>query len=250
MHEADIRVSQQTGFSVITFNDVAPPNRVFDALNASMVELCAKTQRYAVMDFLSVSYLFSRSIGILVKFYKEMTSFGKMIAIINASDAVKEIIEISKIDKIIPVFQTADDFLKWAEIGMKEDEPFNEAIIRIERKNGAAIVLVEGDPQSVSSVNFGKQLDRIIRDICEEKVVLNLSGMIALDSAGIAAILEAARGMEAQGRALALAHVNDVIKDLLELLYLDRVLLIADSVADALDLLDRKIKPGNESGKE
>lgn len=59
--------------------------------------------RKVVFDFSKVSFMDSAGIGLLIGRYKLVKMLGGMIEIINASNTVKKILEMSGIIKIIPI---------------------------------------------------------------------------------------------------------------------------------------------------
>lgn len=78
---------------------VATP--VFDAWWRSFI---GKGGRTLVLDFCSLTYVSSSGLGSVVALAKELKSEGGYLAIANLGGLVKEVFEISMLDKVIPIW--------------------------------------------------------------------------------------------------------------------------------------------------
>lgn len=61
-----------------------------------------------VFDFTKVKFMDSAGIGLVLGRYKQANSFGGKLKIVNASERVKKILEMSGVAKIIPIINLDD----------------------------------------------------------------------------------------------------------------------------------------------
>jgi len=77
--------------------------------------------RHIIYGFEQVTFMDSSGIGMLIGRYKQLHALGGRIAIANATGKIKEIIQLSGLTKIIPMFDTIEDSLIYTE-GREKDE--------------------------------------------------------------------------------------------------------------------------------
>jgi len=64
-----------------------------------------------IIDISGVSFMDSSGIGVIIGRYKLVTSFGSKVKIVSSNETLGKILEMSGIEKIIPVYSTLDDAL-------------------------------------------------------------------------------------------------------------------------------------------
>ncbi|MBQ3031238.1 MAG: anti-sigma factor antagonist [Anaerotignum sp.] len=71
--------------------------------------------RNLVFDFTNVSFMDSSGIGMLIGRYKQLQSMQGRIAIICTEEKIVEIIRLSGLTKLFPIFDSLEDALSYAE---------------------------------------------------------------------------------------------------------------------------------------
>lgn len=71
--------------------------------------------RNLVFDFLGVTFMDSSGIGVMIGRYKETTALGGRIAIANPNEKIREIIRLSGLSRLLPVFDTVAEAIAYAE---------------------------------------------------------------------------------------------------------------------------------------
>ncbi len=103
---------------------------------------------------------------------------------------------------------------------------------RLTDEGGPIVIAFEGDIDLECSAEVrAVLLDCVSR---ERVVVVDLSGVGAIDSSGIATFLEAYQGARKKEGTFVLAAVGETVLRVLKLARLDGILTLADSVAEGL----------------
>lgn len=71
--------------------------------------------RNIIFDFKQVTFMDSSGIGMLIGRYKELQVFGGRIAIAEANPKIREIILLSGLKQILPLFHTLEEAITYAE---------------------------------------------------------------------------------------------------------------------------------------
>ncbi len=103
---------------------------------------------------------------------------------------------------------------------------------RIEEKQGATIVSLDGDVDLESSPAAREVLMKCVSDA--KKVLVDLSGVSYIDSSGVATLVEALQSARKKGTEFALAAVSEPTRRVLELARLDKVFTLHKTVEDGL----------------
>ena len=76
--------------------------------------------RNIIFDFTEVTFMDSSGIGVIIGRYKQLQAFGGRITIVCINDKIKEIIMLSGLTRLFPIYETMDDALIYTE-GRGED---------------------------------------------------------------------------------------------------------------------------------
>ncbi len=71
--------------------------------------------RNIIFDFENVSFMDSSGIGMMIGRYKQLHSFGGRISIYKANEKIKEIIRLSGLLYLIPIFTNMEEALLYSE---------------------------------------------------------------------------------------------------------------------------------------
>ena len=103
---------------------------------------------------------------------------------------------------------------------------------RIEEKQGATIVALDGDVDLESSPAAREVLMKSVSDA--KKVLVDLSGVSYIDSSGVATLVEALQSARKKDTEFALVAVSEPTRRVLELARLDKVFTLHKTVEDGL----------------
>ena len=101
------------------------------------------------------------------------------------------------------------------------------------RKNRSNVLPLEGEIDLHVSPNLTAALNRLI-DKKPKQVVVDLSGVTYIDSAGLAALIEGMQKIEAYGGKFAVAGLQEAVRPIFEIARLDQVFRIFRDVDAAL----------------
>jgi len=230
-----ILVVRQEGFTYVSSLQDLPNDNV-DEFNRIMASVCGQDSRNVVLDFSNVEYLYSRAVGSLVRFYKVQNAKGRYIVIIAPSPRLKNIFESISLTKLIPVFDSLDEFIMWQNTTGTEEES-TAADIRSELRGDIAVVTLEGDIESINRLD----LDRKFLDVFtglggSSKVVVDLSKVVSLDESAIFAMVALSERLSREKGQLILAGANEMIKDLLSIMGTDGDFAFTESVDAAMNI--------------
>lgn len=105
----------------------------------------------------------------------------------------------------------------------------------IEQESGSAVIRVSGDVDMVSSPALLKAAVGLLRDPGTVSLVINLSGVHFIDSAGVASLIEVLQVSRRRRAKLRLACLNDGPRDVLHLTRLLDVFEVHSTERSALD---------------
>ncbi|MCB9849548.1 MAG: STAS domain-containing protein [Phycisphaerales bacterium] len=103
----------------------------------------------------------------------------------------------------------------------------------IKSQNGGTVVEVAGEVTLDESPKFHSSLLEIIKD-SPERLVIELSEVTHIDSAGVGTLVEVFRRMKASGGRMFLVGLTPRVRGVFEITKLDRFFPILDTVDEAL----------------
>jgi len=110
--------------------------------------------------------------------------------------------------------------------------------IRMERRDGALLAMPEGRIDSATAREFEGAMRAAIQED-DRAVIVNLSQLSYISSAGLRAVLVVAKGLWKRDAAFALCALSDTVLDIVRLSGFDKIIRIHDTEAEALDSADR-----------
>ncbi|MBO5370186.1 MAG: anti-sigma factor antagonist [Clostridia bacterium] len=88
-HRYSIRIRNEADKKIVTY-----PNKDF------------------IIDLSDVTFMDSSGIGVIIGRYKLVTSFGSKVKIVSSNETLGKILEMSGIEKIIPVYKSLEEAVK------------------------------------------------------------------------------------------------------------------------------------------
>ena len=68
--------------------------------------------KHFIIDLTGVSFMDSSGIGVIIGRYKLIKSFGTTVSIVSSNPTLKKILEMSGIEKIIPIHQSLEEAIR------------------------------------------------------------------------------------------------------------------------------------------
>ena len=82
------------------------------ALHAALVNVAANRPKLLVLNMTEVAYMDSSGVGTLVELLRRVNAYKGKLALVNLSQRVRSVFEITKLDKFFNIFPTEEQALK------------------------------------------------------------------------------------------------------------------------------------------
>ncbi len=106
--------------------------------------------------------------------------------------------------------------------------------VRMERRGGALLAAPEGRIDSATARDFESKMKAAIQDD-DSAVVVNLSQLSYISSAGLRAVLVIAKGLWRRDASFALCELPDTVREIVQLSGFDKIIQIHGSEAEAIE---------------
>jgi anti-anti-sigma factor len=80
-------------------------------------------ERYIVVDFAQANYISSAGLRVLINAVKKLKSLGGAFALCNPSSSIQQVLEMSGLSDVIPVFGSLQDAIRAASPGTSSPAP-------------------------------------------------------------------------------------------------------------------------------
>ncbi len=108
---------------------------------------------------------------------------------------------------------------------------------RLTEQFGVAIVDLEGDITMQNAVNFRNWVVENLTKKGKNKIVFDFSKVTSVDSFGLGTFVSIHKTVTTNGGGIVFTGVNENIRKLLTITALDKVIRVANSVTEAINLL-------------
>jgi anti-anti-sigma factor len=105
--------------------------------------------------------------------------------------------------------------------------------LRFEKMGDIQVIHVKGRIESTTAEIFGQEIGRTIAD-GNHQLLLDLSGVSYINSAGLRAVLAAAKRLRNPGDRFALCGLSDEVREVFDLAGFTRILQVYPMVGDAI----------------
>jgi len=109
-----------------------------------------------------------------------------------------------------------------------------DLVIDTRREGEAAVVSLQGEVTVFSSPTLRERLQEVLQ-AGPRRVVLDLSGVLYVDSSGVATFVEALRETRSQQGEMVLAGASERVRGVIEIARLDTLFPMAGTVEEALE---------------
>jgi len=189
-----------------------------DELLRPLEEAINEGKRHILLDVSSISYLRSSSIGKIVSHHQSVKKMGGALCMVNVSNTLNNLLIELKLDKVLNLFTTEEECLieynAWegnTELTNEDDMEFNYK--KNISPNGVQFILT-GMFNVLSSKNtFAKDLYNTAETA--DKITLDLSNLLLIDSTGLGAFLKAAGKFKKRDKKIILKSPSSLVADLL-----------------------------------
>ena len=104
--------TKQIGGGVIVSLTGSASMELCDQLNAALFEACGKKPETLVVDLSRLDFICSLGLGGLVAAYLRQQNHGGRLAVAAPNEAVLEVLNVTRLGTLLPVFKTSEAALK------------------------------------------------------------------------------------------------------------------------------------------
>jgi len=108
----------------------------------------------------------------------------------------------------------------------------NDMKINFTQEEGKLIVSVSGDIDAYHSGDFKKSIREELESVDAHTVVLDMSNVAYIDSAGLGSLVALLKDVRTKGKEFVLASLKPNVKRIFEMTRLDRVFKIVDTLEE------------------
>lgn len=199
---------------------------------------------YVIIDFHAVTFIDTRALSTLVKWMKKLREKGGDLNLVQFSNPVRIIFELSRLDKAFSIYESLENALADCEgessPAVNYDDTSDEIsaeITSVDTKNATVMTLSER-VDAFSITELQEQYDHMIT---EEKpfAIIDLSTVNFLDSAALAWLVKILKRSQAvHGDLVLIRSQLDVANRIFQLTQFDKVFKFADTVDEAYSLFE------------
>jgi anti-anti-sigma factor len=189
-------------------------------------QLIQNQTRTLIVDVGTLGYLSSAGLRTLLGAGKNLQSQNRKLVLVAAPGPVRQIIEVAGFDKIFPIYATVDEAV---------NQTAGKSQVSHTKEWGADVLTVSGRVDAERAPDLEKAGRRILeKDYL--KLIINLSAVQYLSSAGLCALLNLAKLAKARQSRLILCGPTPAVRQVLKLSGFDKILPISEELSEALAL--------------
>jgi anti-sigma B factor antagonist len=228
---------------------VLMPEGRFDAYQTTSVDEwfieVMQNHRFIVADLSAVTFMDTRAIATLVKWMKKTREQGGDLKLCNMRNAVRVIIELSKLDRAFAIFGSLEEALDACEAGQtnhivdeEKQAPQKEHSMSENRiPEDVEVIQLENRIDAFRVAELQKNFEKLIEG-GKRRFVVDLSHVDFLDSAGLALLVKLLKQAKSKdGNVVLVRSEKEAANRILKLTQFDKVFSISDSVELALRVL-------------
>ena len=106
--------------------------------------------------------------------------------------------------------------------------------LRTEEKNGKLVLYLKGRLDVQSSSKLEEELDALLKEHSNKDFVVDMEGVEYLSSTGLRILITLMRNLKDKGRELRLSSLKEPVKKVFDIVQLDEMFAIYDSLDEAL----------------
>lgn len=225
------------------------PEGRFDAYQTSSVDdwftKTIQNHNFMIVDLSAVSFMDTRAIATLVKWMKKSREQSGDLKLCNLKNAVRVIIELSKLDKAFAIFASLEEAVAACEAGQTQNtveennvSPKKESTMsKSPMPDDVEVLQLEARIDAFRVGDLQKSFDAQIA-AGKRRFVVDLSRVDFLDSAGLALLVKLLKQAKAHnGNVVLVRSEKEAANRILKLTQFDKVFSINDTAEDALRVL-------------
>lgn len=185
----------------------------FEKARATLRPFLNRPHAQIALDLSTTGHIYSAGISLIIRLLKEVRAAQGHLSLVNMNDEIVKILSSVRLDKILPMFRTIEEFE--IETGLMDEEMVGPKELHtkvIDGPNGQTVVL-SGSLNNLAANNRLREIahslenkpPRTILDFCEVDMV---------DSQCVGILIQMARGVQERRGRMAIAGANRMISDL------------------------------------
>lgn len=196
---------------------------------------------FIAVNFEKVTWLTSSGIGALLNIRKGLNKDNGELCLYNINKSVLESIKVLMIDRILPVYNSEDNAIEYL-----KNAPVNKAekVYNVRQRDDETFV-IEVKEKQVDLQNAGEIETKSIELIEEHNVkniLINFEKVTFITSSGIGALLSIYNCANNNDAQLCIYSINPDIMEALSISMVDRILNVASTEEEAVDLLKNQVE--------
>ena len=195
-------------------------------LEQRCARLIGSQTRTLIVNVGTLDYLSSAGLRILLSTGKSLQRQNGKLVLVATAGPVRQIIEVAGFDRIFPLYATIDEAVK---------QTTGRSQVVHTKEWGADVLNVSGRIDAERAPDL-EEAGRRILEKENLKLIINLSAVQYLSSAGLCALLNLAKLAKARQSRLILCGPTPAVRQVLKLSGFDKILPIKEELSEALAL--------------
>ena len=179
-----------------------------------------------IVNLGTLDYLSSAGLRTLLSTGKRLQRQNGKLVLVSVVGPVRQVIELSGLDKIFPLYATVEEAM---------DQTTGKSQVLHTKEWGADVLTLSGRVDAERAPDLEEAGRRVLeKDYL--KLIINLSAVHYLSSAGLCALLNLAKLAKARQSRLVLCGPTPAVRQVLKLSGFDKILPISEELSEALAL--------------
>ena len=236
MKKSEIDIIKEDSFITISPPELLTDKEI-DTFKATLIDICGHTNKHILLDFKDIIYLYSRTIGIIIRAQRIQHENNRKIAIINASEDIKNLLKSINVFKIIPLVDTVEEFVSKLEDAERFTQSLQPVAVVTETSDAITVVRIQGEVEDIHRTNLIEEFEKAFKRITDIKIIIDFGPLIGLSTDFLFSIVAVADNIKRNKGRLMLAAVNCLVKELFEVLDIEDRFEFVDTIEDGINLM-------------
>jgi anti-anti-sigma factor len=236
MANSELTIQRRMGYTWITFPDSISMDNIISIENKIEATLAQGQSDRVVVDLAGVEQLYSSGIGLLIRMRKRVAETGGYLCLVNVTTRLRRLLESAQLQKVFPMYATDVEFEisqddVWAQKNCDEDVGL---VYVAQNEKGVRRITISGQLTIIQNKEKLLALKKTLYDAAATKYVFDLSGLDIVDTYGAQQIEDLLGTIAKIGGKCAAYGANDVVRELIGLLGVDRLISICPTEREAI----------------
>ncbi|MBD3390919.1 MAG: STAS domain-containing protein [Chitinivibrionales bacterium] len=227
-----ISVEQRRGFVWVVLPEAITVDN-YRMIESKIVGRLSGAADKVVLDFGKTENVYSSGIGLIVRLKQQVVDAGGSLSLVNVSKKLRDLFEGMRLDKVLDIYATDVEFEisqedAWSDTMSSGAEGFS---FEAEVRDGVYRLSLAGSMDALHDLSGVSEFKPTGSVSC---YVLDLGGLVVMDTYGSQLFLEVVQRIGKQGGKCVTYGANEMIRELLKLLSIERFVSHFDTEKEAL----------------